>query len=501
MTDSKICLTLTGTTLEDDAAQVRRYNSHIDIAELRVDCLNEEEQLYARRFPSMINVPCILTVRRESDGGKFDRGETSRTMLFGRALAFANRDVTRNFAYVDFEGDYHVPSLQDGALAFGVRIIRSQHDINGPITGLKAKCDAMRRTGHEIPKIAFMPHTLGDVAMMFNEARDFFGEDEYDHILCAMGPLGQATRILAQKLHSFVSYTSPEGSAVGSNLGHINPEEMDSVYNFHSINDNTQVYGIAGWPLAKTLSPALHNSGYIRHGINAVFVPIRSPNISDIMAFAREIGVKGMAVTVPHKEAVLQETAELSTAAREIGASNTIVRQGSGFSGYNTDADGFRQALEEFLGVKKLHRRHVAIIGAGGAAKAIAYIIKQMGGKACVFNRTVEKARMLSSRYGFEYAPLGIEGATKLDEYSDIIIQTTSKGMNSTDVPSKENDPLYFYKFDGHESLFDIVYVPAITPVMARASTAGCKVCNGEAMLRYQGYRQFKIFTDIDYNE
>lgn len=501
MTQSNICLTLTGKTLAEDAEYVQKYNSHIDLAELRVDCLDEEEQLYARRFPAMINVPCILTVRRESDGGAFCRGETSRTMLFGRALAFADTDVTHNFAYVDFEEDYHVPSLQDSALAFGVRIIRSLHSVDGPITGLKARCDAMRKTGHEIPKIAFLPHTLGDVAAMFRESLDFFGEAEYDHILCAMGPLGQVSRILAQKLHSFVSYTSPEGSSVGANLGHIDPAEMDEVYNFHSINDNTQVYGIAGWPLAKTMSPALHNSGYIQHGINAVFVPIRSPSIADIMSFAKQIGVKGMAVTVPHKETVIAEIAELDGEASEIGAGNTVVRRGNGFALYNTDASGFRQALEEFTGTKKLHRRHVAIIGAGGAAKAIAYVIKQMGGKACVFNRTVDKARILAGRYGFEYSSLDIEATAKLDEYSDLIIQTTSKGMNALDEPDKDNDPLYFYKFDGHESIFDIVYTPAVTPIMARAKAAGCKVCNGEAMLRYQGYRQFKIFTDIDYNE
>lgn len=500
MRASNICLTLTGSTLEKNAADVLRYNSHIDMAELRVDCLTEEEQLYARRFPSMINVPCVLTIRRKSDGGEFTRGETSRTMLFGRALAFADRDQTKNFAYVDFEEDYHVPSLQDSALAFGVRIIRSLHVIDGPMTGLKARCDNMRKTGHEIPKIAFLPHTLNDIALLFKEAEDFHGEDEYDHILCTMGPMGQVVRILAPKLHSFVTYTSPEGSSVGASLGHITPEEMDSVYNFHSINDNTQVFGIAGWPLAKTMSPRLHNAGYYQHGINAVFVPIRSPNISDIMAFAKEAGVKGMAVTVPHKEGVLTELSETDESVLDIGSCNTVLRRNNGFVGYNTDASGFREALEGFLKEKKLHRRRVAIIGAGGAAKAIAYVIKQMGGKACVFNRTVEKARVLAQRYGFEYSALDISSASKLYDYSDIIVQTTSKGMDASDLPSKDNDPIYFYKFHGHENVFDIVYVPAITPIMARAQAAGCKTCNGEAMLRYQGERQFKIFTGIDYN-
>ena len=86
-----------------------------------------------------------------------------------------------------------------------------------------------------------------------------------------------------------------------------------------------------------------------------------------------------------------------------------------------------------------------------------------------------------------------------LAKYSDIIIQTTSVGMNSTEASNQENDPLYFYEFTGREKVFDIIYVPAVTPMMARAAKAGCKVCNGYDMLRYQGYEQFRIFTDNDY--
>ena len=202
---------------------------------------------------------------------------------------------------------------------------------------------------------------------------------------------------------------------------------------------------------------------------------------------------------MPHKEAVMPELIKLDAEAQAIGACNTVVRTDEGWAGCNTDAYGFQTALLCFLGVKKLCRRRVAIIGAGGAAKAVAYVVKSLGAKACVFNRTLSHAKALADRYGFDYAPLGPEAAKKIEKYADIIVQTTSKGMSSGGEAPKDGDPLYFYQFTGAETVFDLVYVPAVTPIMARAFQAGCKTCNGAEMLKYQGYKQFKIFTGIDY--
>ena len=497
MSKPLVCLTLTSPTLEENAALVRKYNRYIDVAELRVDFLAPDEQLSVRRFPAMVNVPCILTIRRTADGGRFTSNEMSRTMLFGRALAFADQNPQKNFAYVDFEEDFRVPSLQDASLAFGVRIIRSCHDMEKPIKNLKAKCEAMRTTGYEIPKIAFMPKTLADVSDMFREAESM---TDYEHILCAMGPLGQVSRILAYKLHSYLTYVSPEETENNiSGIGHIDPVTLNDVYRFRSLSDATSLYAVTGWPLAKTSSPALHNEGYKINNLDALLFPLRSPSVSDVLDCASSLGVRGLAVTVPHKEAVMPELIKLDAEAQAIGACNTVVRTDEGWAGCNTDAYGFQTALLCFLGVKKLRRRRVAIIGAGGAAKAVAYVVKSLGAKACVFNRTLSHAKALADRYGFDYAPLGPEAAKKIEKYADIIVQTTSKGMSSGGEAPKDGDPLYFYQFTGAETVFDLVYVPAVTPIMARAFQAGCKTCNGAEMLKYQGYKQFKIFTGIDY--
>lgn len=497
MNRPRICLTLTGRTLSENASVFTRYRDYVDMVELRADYLDEDECFYLRRFPAMVDVPCVLTIRRTEDGGKYDSGEINRTMLFGKALAFAADEEDKNFAYVDFEEDFHVPSLQDAALAFGIKIIRSFHDMHNPVYNIKDRCNSMRKTGYEIPKLAFMPHTIKDVENLFRQAADM---PEYDHILCAMGPLGASSRILSCKLNSYLTYVSPEETQTNtSNLGHMDPITLNNIYGFKSLNKETEIFGVVGWPLVKTRSPEIHNAGYKAHGMNKVFIPVRSERIEDAISFAKQLGIKGLAVTVPFKSSVMKYLTQIDEAAEEIGACNTVMQTEKGWIGCNTDAGGFKQALEEFLGAKKIDGKKVAIIGAGGAARAIAYVIHEMGADACVFNRTIINAKKLAEEYGFNYASLDPRSIEMLESYSDIIIQTTSVGMNSNKSSNEENDPIYFYSFKGTEMVFDIVYVPEITPIMMRAKEAGCEVCNGMKMLDYQGHRQFKFFTGSDY--
>lgn len=493
----KICLTLTGTTIRENLDTLAKYKDKIDIAELRVDYLNTDERLYVRRFPSLCDVPCILTIRRQIDGGKFVEGEAARTVLFARALSFADEDKTRNFAYVDFEEDFHIPSLEDATLAFDTKVIRSFHDMHNPVPDIAGRLKRMKTSGFEIPKIAFMPHSLDDVTNLFNEASKL---RDNNHILLAMGPMGIPSRILGAKLKNFLTYTSsPESMANTANIAHLDVVKLNDVYRIKSINENTKIYGITGWPLAGTSSPELHNAGYSRHEMNSVYIPFPAENFDQALHFAETVGVQGFSVTVPHKEAVLEKASNVSPEVLDIGASNTMVLNDGKWSCYNTDADGFLRSLLEFTELKNLKHKKVSIIGAGGAAKAIAYAVHKSGAKACVFNRTIGKAKALAEKYDFEYGPLSSESNKLIRKYSDIIIQTTSKGMHCKESSTAENDPLFFYDFSGKEVLFDIVYMPEVTPIMARAKEADCHVCNGYYMLRYQGYKQFELFTGEQY--
>lgn len=499
MKQTQICLTLTGKTLKEDLEILEKYRPYVDMVELRGDFLQDDENLYMRNFPRLAGIPCILTIRRKIDGGKFDEGEAARTILFARALSFADvENHSSNFQYVDFEDDFSIPSLQDATLAFGTKIIRSSHDMFNPVYNLAERLENMKQSPYEIPKIAFMPHSLDDVTNMFVEAEKL---KDRNHILIAMGPLGGPSRILSHKLKNFLTFVSP--ADIESNLhtlGHLDPIELNDLYHFKNINEDTGIYGITGWPLKKSKSPELHNKGFVKKNINSVYLQVRSEEIKQTINFANQIGMKGFSVTIPHKESVIEYLDEITDQVKKIGACNTVVKKNGKLIGHNTDAYGFEKSLLDFLGVKNLARRKVAIIGAGGAAKAIAYSVKQLKGRACIFNRTESRAKELAEKYGFEYSILNETCLKKLKKYNDIIIQTTSKGMNSTELSNSENDPLYFYEFTGKEIIYDVVYVPEITPIMNRAQKKGCKVCNGYEMLKHQGYKQFELYTGESYD-
>ena len=492
MAKSLVCLCLSGKTLAEDVAIVKKYRNFIDVVELRVDFLEQDERLRIREFPAMIDVPAILTIRRKIDGGQYVEGESARTMLYARGLAFAEEDPRKNFAYVDFEEDFHIPSLEDAAQAFGTRIIRSYHNMTEPVEDIEAKIAQLRQNSNEIPKIAFMPHRLSDVTKVFCDAAKW---KDSEQIICAMGPLGLPTRILSERLNSYLTYTSPS-ELLGNllEIGHTDPLTLENVYHFSSIDEKTKIFGITGYPLKITSSPELQNRMFAENKLNAVYIPFKSETIEDALEFAEKLNIQGFSVTIPHKETVIPIIRQIDPTAEAIGACNTVVRDGEDWKGYNTDALGFKKALLEFTGFKDLKGKKVSIIGAGGASRAIAYTIKELGAQACVFNRTLAKARLIAEKYGFEYATLGPENLERLNKYSDVIVQTTSKGMGSNEPSNQDNDPIWFYDFSGNEFVYDVIYSPEVTPVMARADASGCKVCNGASMLLYQGIAQFELY-------
>ena len=472
-----ICLTLTARTLAEDIDLARRYASLVDLVELRADCLDAAEIPSIGTFPAAVPMPSLLTVRRQADGGAFTGAESEREALFAAVPAFA---------YVDFESDFDSPAATRAARAAGVRIIRSRH-VFAPVSGaLAAEADAQCRAADEIPKIAYRPGTLADVAALFRTARAL---PPRDRIFCAMGSLGTVTRVLAGRALSFLTYVSPkELLANTAGIGHLDPQRLRDVYRFRTITDKTALCGVTGWPLAVTSSPEVHRAFYDRDGLDAVLVPLPAEDVTDAIACAETLGLRGLAVTIPHKEALLAHLDEADEAVQSIGAANTVVWRDGRRCGYNTDAAGFTKALTNFLGRPDLCGLSVAILGAGGAARAIAYAIWKLGGEGCVHARDDARAEAVAKPYGFGAATLADLGQ---DRRPDLIVQCTSVGHGASD-PSA--DPIPGYAFDGHEAVYDLVYQPAVTPVLARARAAGCRIESGMTMLRAQAEIQHRLW-------
>ena len=491
---AKICLCLTGKTLARDLEILEKNRKYIDIAELRADYLEPDERLLLRRFPEMAGIPVILTVRRGIDGGRYLGGEGARIKLLANGLAYADADRRRNFAYVDLEDDLNVPSLEEAARTFGTRIIRSWHNLEGVDEDLVGKLRKLRRVGDEIVKGALMPHSLDDVARVYRAARE---TADIEKVLLCMGEYGVNTRILAEHLGSRISYTSPPGE---DNLpkgapGQLDPKELVELYRFHEITAKTKIFAVAGYPLKVTGSPNFFNTVFGIEQTDAVYVPIPTDSVDSLIRFAEELDILGISITVPYKEDILPYLAYKSEDVEFIGACNTIVASAVGWRGYNTDAAGFSGSLLSFIGRKDLRGRKLTIVGAGGAAKAVAAEVYRLKGKALVINRTPARAHALAEPYRFAWAGLDSRGAELMEKYSDIIIQTSSVGMD----PHPVADPIDFYKFTGREVVMDLIYKPEKTHCLMRAEEAGCRILNGYDMLLRQARLQYVYYMNKEF--
>ena len=504
---SKICLCLTAKTLSRNLELIEKYRKYIDMVELRVDCLNPDENFFIRNFPQQAGIPAILTIRRKQDGGNYSSGEGSRVTLLSRGLAFAEADKRRNFAYVDLEEDLDVPGLEEAVRTFGTRIIRSYHNFEG-IGNITGKIKSLWRIGDEIAKVAVTPQNLKDVEAVYRSSRE---TQDAEKIIVGMGTYGLNTRILSEKLGSFLSYTSetedPEIPLGAPGL--ISPEELVEKYRFRDINSKTDIYGVVGFPLETTFSPKIYNTVFSREKINAVYIPFPSQNLDYFLELAEYINIKGAAVTIPYKEEIISRLNNVSDSVRVAGACNTVKVLGilskslpgeavsKVWGGTNTDTLGFSESLLSFLDRKNLRGQKITVIGAGGAARAVVSEIFRLKGKCLILNRNAVRARELAQNYGYIWGGLDSQSLDSMDRYSDIIIQTTPVGT----FPATDEDPFELYHFNGHETVMDLIYNPLQTAFLKRAMATGCRVLNGMDMLLRQAKYQYEYILERDFPE
>jgi shikimate dehydrogenase len=258
-----------------------------------------------------------------------------------------------------------------------------------------------------------------------------------------------------------------------------------------SIDGHTRVAGIIGWPVEHSLSPAMHNAAFDALGLNWVYVafPVAPDRVGEALTGLAAAGCAGLNVTIPHKQAVIPFCSATSAAVDDIGAANTLIPDGKGgFRADNTDAAGFLRALDAKAG-KGLDGGQALVIGAGGAARAVAWALRSRGVRLLVSNRTDEKAAALGPTVPFS--------ASTLDDACssvDLVVNCTSLGLDGDDVPA--DLPL-----DGLRSgqiVADIVYRPGGTPWLAAAARRGAVTVDGLGMLLHQGADAFAQWTGAE---
>ncbi|MEM0359043.1 MAG: shikimate dehydrogenase [Candidatus Hadarchaeales archaeon] len=261
------------------------------------------------------------------------------------------------------------------------------------------------------------------------------------------------------------------------------------------ISSKTKVFALIGDPVEGSLSPPMHNAAFRHLGLDCVYVALRVPSsmLKEALLGVRAMGIGGLNVTFPHKTAILPLLDELDPSAEEVGAVNTVKNEGGKLKGFNTDGEGAVRFLRERLG--SLKGRRVVLLGAGGAARALAFSLLKEGVELTLLNRTVSKAEGLASelrKKGGEVKWGGLERAELREALrsADVLINATPVGMDQRGGTLVTHELM-------HPELFvmDLVYHPPETELMKEAKRAGAKAENGLGMLLYQAALSFRIFT------
>ena len=255
------------------------------------------------------------------------------------------------------------------------------------------------------------------------------------------------------------------------------------------IDAQTELYGVIGNPVRHSLSPVIHNGAFQRLGWNAVYLAFEVKDLEEALRGIRGLGVRGVSVTIPFKTEVIPLLDKVEGLARKIGAVNTIVNRGGKLTGYNTDWNGALEALEEKVNLKG---KKIVLLGAGGAARAIGFGLKERDCQLIVVNRSKKKGEGLSRELGCDYLPKPSLVRMKAVELeAEVIINATSLGM----FPQDGETPFPKYLLKKGMVVMDIVYQPLQTKLLHEAKERGCLTVNGLEMLMRQGAAQCEIWT------
>jgi shikimate dehydrogenase len=244
------------------------------------------------------------------------------------------------------------------------------------------------------------------------------------------------------------------------------------------------LYAVIGNPVDHSLGPVMHNRAFAAVGHNGLYVALRVTDIGGAMVGVRALGIAGLSVTIPHKIGVMAHLDEIEKTARTIGAVNTVVHRDGRLIGINTDADGAVAALEEATPLKG---KTVAVIGAGGAARAVGFGVRRKGAETIVVNRTADRGAALARELGGTHVPPEHFDGSGID----ILVNTTPVGM----APDTSAMPISAKVLSPKMVVMDAVYNPIRTKLLIEAERIGCRTVDGVSMFVYQGARQFTLWT------
>jgi 3-dehydroquinate dehydratase/shikimate dehydrogenase len=466
----RVCVPVCAKNLVELEDACKRASEFADIVELRLDCV-EGQVSAVDELLEKLSRPVILTFRPAEQGGYRALSRAERESFWRTDPGSASNTLC------DIESDLVVKSSLDWP-----RVIASHHDFNGVPDDLEQIYEQLAATPAHVIKIAVRANDITDCIPVFNllkRARD----DKRNVIAIAMGNAGIATRILGPSRGAFLTYGSLEDESATA-PGQVNARQLRSVYRIDEIDEETMICGLVGLPVMHSVSPHMHNAAFSAAGVNGVYLPLE---VRDINAFVkrmvhpktREIdwNLRGLSVTAPHKSSVMELLDKVDAEAQEIGAVNTVVVEGHELHGYNTDVHGLIEPLRERVG--SLAELRVAVIGAGGAARAAVWALTREQARVTLFARDLIRARSVSESFDVPCELL----STALFAGYDVVINATPQS------------PAVAEQLAGAGLVYDLIYNPIETQFIKEARAAGCQLLGGLPMLAAQARRQFELWT------
>jgi 3-dehydroquinate dehydratase/shikimate dehydrogenase len=471
----RICAVVAASTAAELTKQVRSALKEARTVELRLDWLSTDAE--RARFLDWLrrnradDATFLVTCRRREAGGKF-AGDIERELYW----LMQAREAGCQWCDLEVETLRKLPDQSVREYAVPQRVLLSLHDFDRtPVLPRSIKVPSAG--GVDAVKIAAKARTIADSLRLSRLARR-----SKNLVAVPMGDIGLPARILALREGSALAYAPVAGATAP---GQVSLDEMKHLYRAHQITRRTRVYGVIGDPIGHSLSPLLHNTGFVARRLDAVYLPFLVPRLGDFLAAIPEFGVRGFSVTLPYKQTILKHLKDCEPLAADIGAVNTVVvRRDGGLYGCNTDYVGVLRALEQKL---RIRGSRVLIFGAGGSARAAAFALARAGALVGICARREIAAKALARAVGGEV----VSRRALRTEFFDAILNSTPVGM----YPHVGISPLASQELNCR-IVMDLIYRPEKTGLLKIAARKGIATVSGVDMFLAQGIAQWEIWTE-----
>lgn len=516
-----LCVPIMVQGLEQALSQcVQAAEQGADLVEFRIDSFTSEPD-GVRLLVERAVLPCIVTCRLASEGGEYDGDEQTRISVLEHACLGARQPAYLDVELAAYQSSANLrqkihlvvdnPDHRDRSRRVTTGLILSSHDFIQRPADLDRKVLAMASTpAARVIKVAWLARSLRDNVQAF----ELIEQRYKPTVALCMGEAGLASRVLARKFGALLTFASLSRERETA-PGQPTVDELKKLYRWDAVTRSTRVYGVIGDPVGHSLSPHIHNAGFDATGYDGVYLPMPIPpayehfkaTVGEWLAH-KPLDFRGASVTIPHKANLLrfvqENKGEIEPLALRIGVANTLaVRDDGSLYACNTDYAAALDSVCDRMGVgrEQLKNVKVAVLGAGGAARAIVAGFADQGARVQIYNRTVERAQQLADDFGdlSEITAHPLDAAADSD--ANILINCTSIGMH----PHVDASPLPAAMpaflpgagaaLPGAGVVFDTIYNPRKTLLLKQAERAGCMTIAGTEMFVRQGARQFALWT------